>query len=117
MLPIGEYFTSFLGRQFHEGGVAERNVRSLMTKPIYLLSLPSIEELKEACNSVLSLKVLVFSKTRSPTMLSFSFHFRFLDLWVKHSIFAFVWDNTIGRDVIFLRPVKIIVISYKIWLT
>ena len=25
MLPIGEYFTSFLGRQFHDVGAAERN--------------------------------------------------------------------------------------------
>ena len=25
MLPIGEYFTSFLGRQFHDGGVVERS--------------------------------------------------------------------------------------------
>ena len=58
---------------------------------------------------MLSLKVLLFSKMRSPTLLSFSFHFRFLDLWVKHSIFAFVSDNKIGRDVIFPRSVKIIV--------
>ena len=28
---ISEYFTSFLGRQFHDVGVAECNVRSLMT--------------------------------------------------------------------------------------
>ena len=25
MLPIGEYFTSFLGRQFHDVGVEKRN--------------------------------------------------------------------------------------------
>ena len=34
---------------------------------IYLLFLPSIEELKEACDSMLSLKVWVFSKTTSST--------------------------------------------------
>ena len=28
MLPISEYFTSFLGRQFHDIGVAERNATS-----------------------------------------------------------------------------------------
>ena len=28
MLPIGEYFTSFLGRQFHDVGVAERKATS-----------------------------------------------------------------------------------------
>ena len=31
MLPIGEYFTSFSGRQFHDVSVAEPKARSLMT--------------------------------------------------------------------------------------
>ena len=100
-----------------EGNPKHSNVSLRRNKAYISVVLTFNRGVEKACIKLLSAKVLVFSKKRSPTLLSFSFHFRFLDLWVKHSIFAFVSDNTIGRDVIFPRPVKLIVISYKIWLS